>query len=300
MKTKIVYPAGMHGRFMRHLFHCYQQKELVPLEFNSNGNSHKANHQNVYDLASDNPGYKQEQGDNLYGIVYEGTDEFYYGLRRGIDVGAKLNSTSGIELLEKNVYEFIESRNVRFNFVDDAMEMYGLDMEKMKNQPVPRNTIRNYILLNLITYMKHSIWKSNEQIKKMTDKIFYLQEILDYEKLKEKMDKFFNTSLDFESLHKTFISKNDTLLTQKIEEDVLSAVRQRREIDIPRLDVLSEANILYKLERDNFDIPFLLSNTFYTNTRQIIEYIDYFPRYLKRPNRIFEELHRFYPPGIKR
>jgi hypothetical protein len=300
-KIKLVYSTGMHGNFIGHLFYCYEKKEMVQLEFNKNGNSHnRERHVNIYDLSYHNARYTQEQGDKLYGIVYNGTNEFYYGLRRSFDAagGAGLRD-SGIELLEKDVWQFIKAREVHLNFVDDAMGMYGLDMQVSKSRPVPRNILRNYILLNLITYMKHSIWKSNEQIKKMTDKILYLHEVLDYKKLKQKLDKFFDTSLDFENLHRTFISVNGTVDAHKIESDILSAVKQRKEMDIPQLDVVSEANILYKLERENFDIPFLLSNSFYTNTAEIIEYIDHFPSYLKRPNRLFEKLHKFYAPGDK-
>lgn len=289
----------MHGKFLRHLFNCYEKKHVVEPIFNENGNSHNEHYGDTYDLSHHAPGYKQEAGDKLYGIVYEGIDEFYYGLRRSIDAGGML-TTSGIELLEKNIWQFIEARNVHLNFVEDAMGMYGLDLSKFKDRPVPRSTMRNYILLNLITYMQHSIWKSNERIKEMTTDVFYLREILDYDKLKQKMDKFFDTSLDFRTMHQTFISKNYTLKVQKMEDDILSAVEQGREIDIPQLDVVSEANILYKLEKLNFDIPFLLPDSFYTNTKEIINYIKYFPNYLKRPNRMFEQLHKFYTPGAKK
>jgi hypothetical protein len=300
-KIKIVYSTGMHGNFIGHLFYCYQKKEILQLEFNKNGNSHnREKHVKSYDLSYHDAGYTQEQGDELYGIVYNGTNEFYYGLRRSLDAGGSADMRdSGIKLLEKDVWEFIETRGVHLNFVDDAMEMYGLDTQASKSRPVPRNILRNYILLNLMTYMKHSIWKSNERIEKMTDKILYLHEILDYKKLKQKLDKFFDTSLDFEKLHRTFMGMNFTLDAQKTESEILSAVKQRKEMDIPQLDVVSEANILYKLERENFDIPFLLSNRFYTNTKEIIEYIDYFPSYLKRPNRLFEKFHKFYAPEDK-
>ena len=50
------------------------------------------------------------------------------------------------------------------------------------------------------------------------------------------------------------------------------------------------------LEKKYFDIPFNLGNNFFTNTKEIKDYIDHFPAYLKKPNKIFQQYFKFYQP----
>jgi pyridoxal biosynthesis lyase PdxS len=84
------------------------------------------------------------------------------------------------------------------------------------------------------------------------------------------------------------------LLTTEKEYQIIEAVENNVDLEITELDVVTEASILYRLEKKYFDIPFNLGNNFFTNTKEIKEYIDHFPAYLKKPNNIFQKYFKFY------
>jgi hypothetical protein len=61
----ILYTAGAHGRFLKFLFDCYTQGEILKTPFNKNGNSH--NHNIIY----------RDNGDKFF----SNTIEFYNYIR---------------------------------------------------------------------------------------------------------------------------------------------------------------------------------------------------------------------------
>ena len=300
-KIKLCFPTGMHGHFVEHLMYCYLKGEVLPLEFNQNGNAHNSRHGDgallnkkkeieAWDLSNPEEHFEFDKDDTVYGLVFEGIEHFYYCYRRSLDCAGDIK-TFGIKLLSDDVHEFVKQRLVPFNILEDIGPMFNYHGTTKK---IPRGILRYYIIFNLMAYQNHAIWKSNQQIKMTAKDIMTLDTIFDYSKLKRKMERWFDARLDFKEMHNSFVIVNNNLSIIKEENEILSAIKQGKSMSLEGLDVVSEARILYELERENFDIPFLLQDAFYNDTKEIHEYIKHFPNYLKQPNKLFQKYYNIY------
>ena len=131
----------------------------------------------------------------------------------------------------------------------------------------------------------------NENIKDTNDlyffevnKFFSLQSITEELKI---IDKRFNLNLDLNDLeyvHTEFMKRNKILNTHQRTEQVLDAVSNNKIIEIPELDILQQAYVYAKLEENNHFITMPMTETFFANTQQIIDYINYYPEHYKAMN----------------
>ncbi len=294
---KVIYTSGSHGNFIKHLLFCYQEKNILPINFNdNNGNSHDINKNNnssiCYDLVNDQHSvefYKKLNSvDKVWGITFDGIEQFSYVLKCCIDRVGALNS-SGLDLIEKDINCYIKETEVdMFSYYYEVfLNCFGLDIKKLEK--IPRSVLRNYFCFIFFYHMDHGIWKNNQKIKKIDCEHILLSEILEYKKIKKKLDEIFVYDLDFYEIHTEFLKFNRPYKTINIEQTILKAIMDEKSMEVPQLDIVTEAYILYSLEVKYFDIPFIWPNNFFKNTGEIIEYIKYFPRYLKNPNKIFTD-----------
>ena len=121
-----------------------------------------------------------------------------------------------------------------------------------------------------------------------------LNDILAVDTLKSCLAGIFGTPLDIDNVHETFMSKNLPYKQLQQVNTVLHDIRNKKDREISGLDVISEAYILFRLEIDNFDIPFHVGNAFFATTQDVVDYIDHFPNYMKGPNNLFHKHHEHY------
>ena len=62
------------------------------------------------------------------------------------------------------------------------------------------------------------------------------------------------------------------------------AIKNKEDMEIPELDVFQEGYIYAQLEKANDFVIMPMVEKFYTNTREINEYLQYYPEYHKRVN----------------
>ena len=103
-----------------------------------------------------------------------------------------------------------------------------------------------------------------------------------------------NKNLDFQRQHQEFLNKNTPLKQVEQINKILKSVEHKENVEITGLNTISEAYLLFALECKYFDIPFLIGNTFFKNTREIIEYVDHFPTYMKKPNNLFFKHYKYF------
>jgi hypothetical protein len=304
-KKKLCFSTGMHGHFVEHLMYCYIEGKVLPLDFNQNGNAHNSRHGDdpllgnrkevvSWDLTKHEHYHKFEDNDKIFGLVFEDRQEFYYCYRRSLDAAGDIKG-SGIKLMCDNVHEWVRQRLVETNLLKDATTMYNYHETSGK---IPRWILRNYIIFNLISYQEHAIWKSNKQIMNLAKYVMNLDDIFDYNRLKSKLDNCFGGNLDFKELHNNFLDANLNRSIMEKENQILKAIKRGASMSLKGLDVVSEARILYEVERRHFNLPFLIHDKFYEDTREIHEYIKHFPNYLKQPNKLFGE-YGYAPPKEK-
>lgn len=303
----ILYTAGSHGNFIRYLFDCYDQKKIIEFDSNSNGNFHghiEQQSNRCYDF-SYGPMEQDYQKtykpiDTNYVITWTGIREFNYVLQCALGRGGHLK-LSGIDLLEQDVvaYESLYYGQTDLEPKKISKILKNIfDFDCATNGKPPRALLRNYFLLVFIEHFDHISWKKNEQLKKTKYEIINLYDILNYDLLRSRLNKIFGYSIDFKQVHKKFLKENTPFQQQNQIDYVLSSIEQNKFKPIQGLNIVSEAFILFQLETQHFDIPFTFGNDFFKNTKDINEYIKYFPNYLKKPNNLFQQHYQIYKKNV--
>ena len=100
----------------------------------------------------------------------------------------------------------------------------------------------------------------------------------------QKLDAKYGLDLDLdmvEPMHKMFVSHNRILQTHHLTEDVLTSLEKQENITIPRLDIFQEAYIYATIEQKHNNILMPLVKQFFDNTKEIMDYIKYYPQHYK-------------------
>jgi DNA-binding ferritin-like protein (Dps family) len=294
----ILYTAGSHGNFIKYLFDCYDVGKILDMPFNKNGNSHNQSRNQlnrIYDICNKNnlESFIKESKitHEHYAVQWEGIEQFYYVLQCYTDRGAALVD-SGIELMEKDLINYENIYGVDVEISSILKKNFNFNCAA-KGQP-PRSVLRNYFLLSFFSHFEHTHWKKNKELTESNYKKIHLFEIWNYSFLQEKLFKIFNKILDFKHVHEQFLDKNIPLEQLRRVKIIIDAIEKKENIKICDLNIISEAYVLFLLECKYFDIPFLSGNNFFKTTQEIIEYADYFPNYMKKPNNLFFKYYKYF------
>jgi hypothetical protein len=294
----IFYTAGCHGNFLRYLFDSHDAGKLLESPFKENGNSHAradAENKNMsFDVCNEGnaASAKDYQTSENYSIVWQGFDSFFYAMSAYTDRGASLDKP-GIALMEEDLGIYQDMFGVQVNIGKIIKEKFNYDMDK-HGQP-PRAVLRNYFLLSFYMHFDHVLWTKNKDLQKSKYHKIQLTDILDLDSLKACLDRIYGFTLDIDSLHGTFMSKNLPYKQLRLVNSVLDDVSSKKnDREISGLNVISEAYILFRLDIENFDIPFHVGNEFFKSIKDIVDYVDHFPEYMKAPNNLFRLHHEHY------
>jgi hypothetical protein len=298
MDRKIFYTAGCHGNFIKYLFDCYDAGKMLPMPFNKNGNSHlrvDTEHNTNIDVCfMDDFFLMHDTNPDNYAIVWNGFDSFFYAMSAYTDRGGYLE-TSGIALLEQDLRRYQDTYGVEVHIGRFLKDKLNYDIEA-NGQP-PRSVLRNYFLMSFYTHFNHVLWTRNNELKQTGCHKIQLNDILSVDTLESYLAGIFGTTLDIADVHQTFMAKNLPHKQLGLVNSVLHDVRNKNDRKISGLNVISEAYILFRLEIDNFDIPFYIGNDFFGTTQDVVDYIDHFPTYMKGPNNLFHKHHVHYQRG---
>jgi len=296
MKNVILYIPGSHGNFLKFLFDCYDQDKVLDFKTTESGNWHAMRSQ-VYetvcfDMANDHQRkmYSSMTGNHKeYRIVFNTLEDFCYILQCFIDRGGDLCWHSGIELLEQSLDAYEKEYKVETTYRQTIKDLY-----KYNGTSVPRFILRNLFILIFITHFNHICWKLNKEFKSHGSNLIGLDEILQYKKLKQRLDLIFNKSLDFQDVHRHLLENNRPYAQRKKVKEIIDAVETGKDIPIQGLNTISEAYICFYFEKKYYSINFNLANDFFKTTKDIKMYIDHYPSYMTRPNNLFLKHWRIY------
>ena len=297
--VKIFHTPGAFGNYLAFLIDSKNNGELLAGPFTESGSSHfrkeiTASHDIVL---SDNYEEYKKSTENDVGIYWP--DEYFFYILHS--AYGRTNSGQygkcGVKALQNNTWQwYVEHQAHRLNgndlleFLDNLKTFYGFDCNE-HNQVVPRIVLQHCYFFYFIKYFKNKLYIKNKQIKENnTIKRISIETILDYEKIKT----FLGIDFDFADTHLEFIEKNQSLKAYHQQLIIIDAVKNKKSIKIADLDVITEAGILFALEKHYHDIPFHNLNFNFTDTTQLIEYIEHFPQYMKKPNNLLLEHWRMY------
>lgn len=291
---KIFYIAGSHGNFLKWLFDCYISGRVSTLDFNVNGNSHNHNSEHGIiniDVCAQGTRELYNTNEEKYAIVWHGLDEFFYIISCYTDRGGVLTQ-NGIALCETDLLEYEKIYGAPVRISKEIKKNTGYDTVS-KGTP-PRAILRDYYMLGFYTYFRHDVWLKNEELKNSDATMIRLDEILSYDKLLSKMEKLFGKRLDFANIYQRFFDLNIPITQLAKVKRIYEAIEKQENVKIEGLNVISEAYLLFLVEKKFFDIPMRIGNNFFKTTKELLDYVLYVPTYLRQPNKLFSEYYQIY------
>ena len=85
-------------------------------------------------------------------------------------------------------------------------------------------------------------------------------------------------------LHNEFIDRLPQLKTRNRAPDIVTAIKENKNIDIEGLDVIEEAYIYSYIESNHRNVLAPFTNNFFSNTKEIIDYIKWYPKFYHKTN----------------
>jgi len=288
----ILNSAGCHGHYLKYLIDKFSEKTPIinELPFNEQGNSHNplkysgfvkyVDHHSLIDP-------KDLINKNIIQMTYENQIVYHErtAMARAGDAGRDLDN------IHKDISFF---KNYNPTFYDKIKKLYSI-----KNNSVPKWLLRDAYKLGFLDWENQgSVVKSKQEIQwvkenlQSKNNVYFLNVdiFFNLEKLQSelvKLDKIFDLGLNLEKLHNVhsiFINKNKIIQTQKNCKLVLDHIKNGKHIDIPNLDIVQQAYVYAELEK-NFDfVQMPLIERFFSNTKEIIDYVGLYPEHYKSMN----------------
>ena len=303
----VVHTPGAFGNFIAHLIDCYQSNKLLPLPFVSSGASHNR-HGPTQSLDMVTPGMWEKYNNSLNGKKVIGCvwkqDFFTYILHAYFSrTNGGQYGECGLEYAEKNFHDFVQKHRATERMkqnITDLKDLFGLCVDE-KNPQVPRHVLRMFFWFAMFRNAENIVSLTNNKIKNLKEiQLLDIEDIIDYAKLRSFLQKELLVDLDFSDLHAEFLKKNRSLNEYMRATAIVDAVKNNQFVDTQGLSSVSEARILYELEKIYFDVPFFNIVDFFKNTKDIIEYVKYFPNFMKQPNKIYNQYYEMFPTPIEK
>ena len=172
-----------------------------------------------------------------------------------------------------------------FNDAESIEKLYGIKI----NKTLPRFILRDFCKLGFSDIQNHGLMTIDKTYrKKKLDNAHYFSvdsfwdQTKFFEQIKIIDEKFkLDLKLDDSSvaLHQEFISLLPQLKTRYRARDIITAIKENKNIDIQGLDLVEEAYIYSWIETTHKNIFAPFTNRFFTNTQEIIDYIKWYPHF---------------------
>jgi len=182
----------------------------------------------------------------------------------------------------------VNFKNVPKNFDDRSIEkLYGIKINE--NTKVPRFILRDFVKLGFSDIKKHGYIVENQRIMKQAFKnVFWLpvasfwdskKFFYQMSKLNEKFNLHLQLGHEAQEVHNNFIENIPQLKTFHRCTEIITAIKNNESLPINDLDLVEEAYIYSWIETNYHNILSPFTNTFFKNTKEIIEYIKWYPHF---------------------
>ena len=293
MKTKIyiLNSSGCHGHYLTYLIDRLSTNtpSITELPFNNLGNSHARLEYSGYACFLDGDQYQDKhlEESNIIKLIYP-NDILYYervSMARAGDADRDLHN------LHLDI-SFMETYNK--SFYEKIKKLYNVSSNR-----IPKFIVRDAYKIGFLDWTNQgSVISSKEDIGWINNNLkdnnnlylFEVNKFFSVESMRKELkiiDELFSLNLNLEELeyvHTEFIKRNKILNTQQRTEQVLNAISNNSSIKIPELDILQQAYVYAVLEKNNDFITMPMTETFFTDTQEIIDYINYYPEHYKAMN----------------
>ena len=170
----------------------------------------------------------------------------------------KFKKYYNLDILEDSIPKFIMRDFYKLSFLDPSKSGF-IEVDKILRQNKPADTFE---------FPVSHFWNEEKFYKT-------LQNLSGHFDLEIQQD---------ETIHKEFIKRLPWLETQHRADDVIDAIKQKRDMDITDLDTVEQAYLSAWIEKNNDYVVVPLCNSFFKNTGEIMNWLAHYPQQYKAMN----------------
>lgn len=287
----IAFQGGTHGNFLRYFIEKFSQltPELNELPFTDNGTSHK----NIkfskligrYHPFTKFPYFKDHDIPHIF-ITVEENDILF--LQRIVNMRAgdlKIDVNQETILVSANYIEF-------YRLKDKFKELYNIDIKE--NTTIPKFIFRDFFKKSFLNPKKDGFVEINNCLLSnlpINCKLFPVNAFWDkkifFENVKRISDQFdlqINLTKDAEQIYEMFIKNLKEYPTKDRYLEIINAIQTKQNINIENIDTVEQAYLSAWLEKNYKFILVPLTNYFFKTTKEILEWVEWYPEYYKAMN----------------
>ena len=304
VKEKLVtvsYLGGSHGAFLKYFIDKFSKftPDIVSSPFENNGTSH--NDDVIYSGKVERDCFEDADGNpkNNYQVQDTSTPNIVIM----VDNESLMNFTrmfftrkSDIEL--DSAYLVVDNKSATFDHVfskkysDSFKLMYGIDINK--NNSVPVSVMRDFIKITFLDYKNNQTLTSMNKIKRNLSQdveTITLNDIWHTDRFIKRMQQIsdaLNLGLvldaDAVSLHTEFLNRRVNNETWNRVFSIIEAIKQDENIDCSKLDIVEQGFLSSWIEQNYKFVQTPLTREYFSNTKEIIEYVNFYPNHYKAMN----------------
>ena len=286
--VNIAFQGGTHGNFLRYCIDRLSRKtpKIEGTPFSENNTSHKKLNysDSVYHYHPSEKAPFFTNSDEPHILITVDVEDLVF-LERWVTIRA---GDFDIDTDHDKVWlstKFLD----HFPWKKKLEKYYKLDLSK---KPAPRYVIRDFYKLTFLDSNKNGFIEFNKLLLENKPKntfCFPVSNFWDSQSFKiilQKLDETLNLELDLSDLevHDTFLSKVNHISTRHRSLEVIEAIKNKKDIDISNLDTVEQAYVSAWIEKNNRFILVPQSNSFFTTTGEINEWLETYPEHYKAMN----------------
>ena len=174
------------------------------------------------------------------------------------DWGNKFKKYYNLDILKDNIPKFLMRDFYKLSFLDPSKSGF-IEVDRTLRQHKPANTFE---------FPVSHFWNKEKFFRT-------LQNLSAHYDLEIQQDK---------SMHQEFIKKLPWLQTQHRADNVIEAIKQKREMNITDLDTVEQAYLSAWIEKNNDFVIVPICNGFFRTTGEIINWLEHYPQHYKAMN----------------
>lgn len=287
----IAFQGGTHGNFLRYFIDKFSKKtpELHGDPFTKNNTSHKelpyCELIERYHPTKSKPYFLNSKEPHLL-ITIDPNDLLY--IERWVTFRAgdyKIDIRKDEIILSD---EFIKD----FELQEKFLSLYNINLENQKS--IPKFIFRDHLKLGFLDVEKNGFIKNNNTLIKYAPKncfLFPVSAFWDEQKFFnfiEKLNRSHNLELDIQEdsrkIYKKFLNGLPFHSTKSRALNIIESIQNNKTIDISEIDTAEQAYISAWLEKNYDFITVPCTNMFFANTKDIIEWLKFYPQHYKAMN----------------
>jgi hypothetical protein len=299
--VNIAYHGNTHGNFLRYFIDRYSRltPEIKELPFLSNGTSHNTNIKysnlvNRYHPIDHNNEFINKNEPQILITIKEEDIHYLHRLTFIRDVDPARLKTS-LQIIIDNDEKILLSDSFKKKLIKNLKKLYNLDDIDVDNKiHLPKYIIRDFLKLHYLNTNEDGFLKSDTQLKKKApDNTFFFPvdafwDIKKFFKTIEECNFKLNLKLNLDysatDVYEEFVKRLYKFETKDRSKIICDKILKGEEFDIVDIDIVEEGYISSWIEKNYNFINVPLTNYFFKNTKEIIEWIKWYPQHYKAMN----------------